>query len=268
VIATGAVSLRRLALYYGLACAVSWLIWLPFWAPGLGLPALPLELHYPLGAYGPALAAILVTAMDGPAALRSFVSRLFATRGRLGLIAMALLAPFVLAGVVAAVGLAMPALGLSLDGAFNAPVYAFLLPWQLFVFYLATFAIGEEIGWRGFALPRLDERLSPLPATLVLTLFWGLWHWPLFLFWPGFTGMGLAGAIGWFVSLLLGSFLLTVLQRLGRGSIVAPVLFHAAINTVFANSSPASSFPSAIGAGVTLAGLAAAIWLALQPRQA
>ena len=43
------------------------------------------------------------------------------------------------------------------------------------IFLLTNF--GEEIGWRGFALPRLQDRMSPLAASLVLGVIWGAFHW-------------------------------------------------------------------------------------------
>ena len=55
----------------------------------------------------------------------------------------------------------------------------------LYLFFLITEgALGAEPGWRGFALPRLEQRSAPLVGTLLLGVLWGLWHLPLF-FIPG-----------------------------------------------------------------------------------
>jgi uncharacterized protein len=59
------------------------------------------------------------------------------------------------------------------------------------VLYVAIFTgMGEEPGWRGFALPRLQERHGPLLGTAVLSVVWGMWHLPNVLF-GGWTGLSL-----------------------------------------------------------------------------
>lgn len=82
-----------------------------------------------------------------------------------------------------------------------------------FVIFLAYnllfFGFGEEVGWRGFALPRLRDRHNALWASLIVTLFWALWHWPLFPYRPGYTDIDIGGSFGWMFSLATGSVLLT-----------------------------------------------------------
>lgn len=67
-----------------------------------------------------------------------------------------------------------------------APISAVLL-------WLATFRLGEELGWRGFALPRLLQHMGPIRASLTLGALWALWHLPYFLYQPSYQAMGWAG---------------------------------------------------------------------------
>jgi membrane protease YdiL (CAAX protease family) len=92
----------------------------------------------------------------------------------------------------------------------------------LFAIYPAIFIanVGEEIGWRGFALPRLQTRTSPLRASLVLGVLWGLIHLPLNLQFPYFlfaTALLTAMAIimTWIFNNTAGSVLLMVLFHCG-----------------------------------------------------
>lgn len=73
----------------------------------------------------------------------------------------------------------------------------------LFLWFF-TFGLGEETGWRGFALPGLQESRSALAATAILAAFWALWHLPqfFFLFDPSI-------AIGWLIGLFAGAVVLT-----------------------------------------------------------
>jgi CAAX protease family protein len=98
--------------------------------------------------------------------------------------------------------------------------------WPRSVYWLANvvfFGFGEEVGWRGFALPRLQSHASALHASLVLAAGWAGWHLPLFAFGPGLSTLGLAGSVGWLMSLALGSILLTWLFNASVGSIGAVV---------------------------------------------
>jgi len=99
-----------------------------------------------------------------------------------------------------------------------------------FFFFNAT---GEETGWRGFALPRLQSRTSPLIAALIIALFWAPWH--LFL-WRA-TGSPVSSARFWLYQYSLhvpsSLFLVWIFNRAG-GSILVAGTTHAAANTVMA----------------------------------
>jgi uncharacterized protein len=254
--------MRQLLAYFGLAYLISWTIWSPLYIPGLeGLQVLPGPVMHALGAYGPAIAALVLTfASEGKAGLSRWVKSLLDVRRAPRIAVLALSGPFILLGlVVAAVTLFAP--GTPLGTLLHTADYPDLSPLALFAFYLCTFAIGEETGWRFFALPRLEEKFSPLVATLFLSAGWALWHWPIFLYWPGFQALGVGGAFGWLVSLVLGAIITTWLFDKSRHSLLVVVLFHAAMNTAFATEPAGGAVTGGIGMLVTLIGIAAAVAL-------
>jgi uncharacterized protein len=129
-------------------------------------------------AFGPLLAAIVVSAVvGGRAELMAWLRRCTQWRAGLGWYALALLLPF---GINASAA--------TLAVLFGAPVpsAAQLARWPemflVFTLYLVAFGpLGEEPGWRGFAMPRLETGRTSLGASLLLGLFVALWHLPLVL---------------------------------------------------------------------------------------
>ncbi len=123
--------------------------------------------------------------------------------------------------------------------AFQVPTLAFglqLLGFSLFIFFLGG-PLGEEPGWRGFALPRLEQRFGPLFGSLILGVFHALWHLPLFLLIPGYDRVG----TGWLlISLGFGEFLVSIVGLTviftwvfnnTRGSLLLTMLLHTSANT-------------------------------------
>ena len=110
---------------------------------------------------------------------------------------------------------------------------------------------GEETGWRGYALPRLQKGRGALSATVILSVFWALWHLPLFWFQ---MEMDIGGAIGWYFSILTGSILLTWLYNSTRGSILIVALFHGALDIVINTPSP-GDLAFVMGALITVWGI-------------
>jgi membrane protease YdiL (CAAX protease family) len=97
--------------------------------------------------------------------------------------------------------------------------------------------LGEEPGWRGFALPGLQERRGPLAGTLLLGALHATWHLPIYLLIPGYNGAppGLAGTLAQFllfvVGVTAGSVSFTWLFNNTRGSVLIAVLHHTGTNT-------------------------------------
>jgi len=113
----------------------------------------------------------------------------------------------------------------------NAPQ----IPWNFSLLWCFNLvfggSLGEELGWRGFALPRLLRRFSPVAASTILGLLWGLWHLPIDIR----HGFGLPGIAG--VSLRLGwawalSALFTWVFIRAGGALLAPLLLHTSFNVL------------------------------------
>jgi membrane protease YdiL (CAAX protease family) len=165
--------------------------------------------------YGPAIAALLLVApAAGLAGLRAFLARLliFAIPGRWFLVIL----------------LALPALfyiGAAIKG---APLVPDGLPgFPAILGAMALMAVlgpVEEIGWRGFALPLLQRRLSPLAASLVLGLIWGIWHLPAF-FLSG-TPQSNWGFLPFLIGATALSVIATGLFNATRGSLFWVALMH------------------------------------------
>lgn len=98
-------------------------------------------------------------------------------------------------------------------------------------FILLLGPLPEEIGWRGYALPALLSRQSPIQATLLLGAAWCAWHIPLF-FLEGYYDRfgGAPEPLLFFGTILIISFFYTWVFMHTRGSILAAILFHFSVN--------------------------------------
>ena len=164
-----------LASFFVLAYAISWLLWLPLVVSGDSSPSgLGLVLLL-LGSLVPSTIAILLVAvLHGGAGVRKLLHRLLIWRVGVGW--------WVAIVLVSTLALGAVALSVLLGG--QSPDVTVTIPGAvaLFVFFLFPgSAGGEEIGWRGFALPHLQAARSALGASLVLGVVWGVWHLPLYL---------------------------------------------------------------------------------------
>jgi membrane protease YdiL (CAAX protease family) len=102
-----------------------------------------------------------------------------------------------------------------------------LLPLFLAILTL-TDGLGEELAWRGFALPRLLTRYNALVASVVLGVIWALWHLPLL--WTEGNGMFHLPVWLLLLDLTAKSILFTWVFLHTRGSVLIAMLFHGATN--------------------------------------
>jgi membrane protease YdiL (CAAX protease family) len=150
-----------------LTFAISWFCWLLFYVT----PSPVSEVMFFVGGLGPLVAAALVTWHLG--SLRDWGRRLVRWRVSPWFYLFALGFPVVLYAV--ANGLAL-LFGAERDlSMMDGIVPAYAATWGTVVFLGGL----EEPGWRGFALPNLQQRLTPVRATLLIGVVWGLWHLPV-----------------------------------------------------------------------------------------
>lgn len=228
-----AVPMSSLLPYFLLAFGLAWgaIALLAFQPPALeALLGEPRATHplFMFAVYSPAIAALsLIGLRTGATGIRRFLSRLLLWR------APAAWWAFLLVGIPA-VFYAGAAMAGRLHSVFPFDAVGPALGAMVFMVVLGPV---EEFGWRGFALPLLQRRYSPLWASLILGLIWGLWHLPAFF---------LSGTpqSGWgFTPFLLGSIALSVivtpLFNRARGSILLAAFYHyQMINPLWPDAQP------------------------------
>ena len=197
-----------------------------------------------LAVAGPSLMATILTfARDGWRGLGSLYVRLFEWR-------------FGLRWYVGILG-GIPLLAFLLSRVTSAdPHYDLSTPLLFLTFLLNQLILGplgEELGWRGFALPRLLQRFNPFIASLILGLIWGVWHLPSF-FLSGLPQASLALPVFLFFT-LCQSILVTWIFRHTGGSLLSQVLFHFMMNTsqdTFGTPLAGAALVAAVAAGLVL----------------
>ena len=206
---------RRLIIQLLAFAIIAFVVAWTSWFAALAWPRLP-KIAPLAGLFAPAFAAALV---GGRAGRRALVLRAARWRFSFRWYGIALLLMPTFYAVALWIDHAVFGFDLSRLWSGSSPIFlAASFAWLLFV------TSGEEIGWRGFALPRLlDLGLSPLTSSVVLGLVWGLWHLPFYLA-PG------QSSIPYPLFLLLAtglSLVYTALFLRTNGSLVPAVLLHA-----------------------------------------
>jgi membrane protease YdiL (CAAX protease family) len=101
----------------------------------------------------------------------------------------------------------------------------------VFISQIFSSPLFEELGWRGFALPKLQTKYSALPSSIVVGLMWGLWQLPLTM------ALGFSVSV-YFLRIVSHSILFTWLFNNTNGSMLIALLFHASLNVSLSLLSP------------------------------
>ena len=204
---------RQLIAYFATTFTISWGIFAS--ALTFGFAQSPVVI---LGVWGPSLSAIFVTAaFYGTGGLKRFFGRVNAREGLKWF--------FPLLAFFLVIGLTGRFIGSVVTGIeFEPKFWGWAWVAQVMLTQLLIAGLGEEFGWRGFALQRLQHIMTPFKATMVIAFFHLLWHAPTY--WLG-QGMHNVPAIWAVFFLLPWTILFTWAYNKSKGSILVSVFFHA-----------------------------------------
>ena len=217
--------------FFVLAFLFSWTLWLPGVLKTHGLVDVNsfwtvwIDISKWIAGIGPSLAAILIVHnQDGRGGVKDLLSRVFRLKIGWWALPTLLLIPvtLILAHLINSVifGVSFPQTGLLSE------------PWWIPVLLAMFFVMqaGEEYGWRGFALDRLQEKWGALTSSLIIGCLWALWHVPMFLS-EGFGHHDKPLSFDqFFITLIAVSVLITWVQNNTGGSLFPAFLLHAMIN--------------------------------------
>ena len=201
-------------LFFALAFTITW---------GLQLPALLAQEHIiegtpdrymalvGLGAFGPMLAAMIAAKAEGTG-----LKALLRPLGTWRVAARWYLAALALPGAIFILAAA------AWNGLGHAEPLVYLPDNAALLAAAIVFPVGEEIGWRGFALPRLMTKMGPLTASAAIGVVWTFWHVPMLTL-QGVRPLLYCAFVPFMVG---GSVLFTWIYRHTRGSLLLAVLTH------------------------------------------
>jgi CAAX protease family protein len=193
--------------FFTLALGVTWLAFIPYYYSTDSIPWFT---------FGPMVAGFTMAAVTGGLKqVKSLVAATFRWKVNPIWYVAAIGLPFAMQYFSVLLnplfGSAAPAWG-------NIPPVMEIIP-MVAILLVFSGPVGEEIGWRGFALPRLLEKYSALAASLILGSVWAIWHLPLILV-DDFTAHGAFMPV-------IAAILFTWISQNAKGSVLLAILMHA-----------------------------------------
>ena len=224
-----------LTFYFIIAYAFAWVVWVPLALSQDGAGVL--SFHSPIGAsasvilasfVGPFLSAFIMTGIiEGSEGIGRLLRRLVLWRVGLGWYLFALIGiPMILVLGV----LVLPGALASFKGL--ASLVA--IPWLSQIVYVFVHGpLGEEPGWRGFALPRLQRLHGPLVGSLILGPLWALWHLPFFWVPAWNFPPTLANIVLFVIASIPVTIIMTWVFNNTKGSVLMAILGHWSFDMTF-----------------------------------
>jgi len=210
--------------------ALAWLIWIPVGILTNGVSTVAVL----LGSWVPTISAITLTGyLDGRSSVRTLLRRILIWRVGIQWYVFVLFS-------AAIIGLIAILLFVLLGGTAPQPTFPpgvprelgfVLLPFILLTNIFLGGPLGEEYGWRGFALVHLQAGMSALRASLIIGILWGAWHLPFFVFEATSSVVGSIPPLAFVLLTTVWSVLFAWVYNNTKGSILPMVLYHAALNT-------------------------------------
>lgn len=250
---------HRLLTFAVVAYGLSWAYWVPLVLTGQIVRLGSAVSQFP-ALLGPMIAAFAVTAVvEGRAGVRDLAARMVRWRVPARWWIVAIGSPLALLAVAVAVTAVVSGAPDLADFGRMAglPEWGVLFVWVMFV---VVNGLGEETGWRGFALPALRERHGLVGAALLLVPIWAGWHLPLFFLLQNYRDLGPVGVPGFLIGMACGSVLLAWLYESASSSILIVAVWHGTYNLTSATAGANGIVAAIVSTGVMIIAVVLA-WL-------
>ena len=195
---------------------ISWLLWLPlFFMEESNI------LLIVVGGFGPLIAAFIMTLITDNN-IKKWLGKIFNFKIKFKLYVFVLLYPLIFYGLIS---ILLYITGNTFTPAKEISLFSYIMN------LIAMLILGggqEEVGWRGYALPKMIKKYKPLTASFILGLIWIGWHLPLF-FIKDSAQAGLP-FIWYIINTLAFSIILTWLYIKSNYSVIPAMILHAGMN--------------------------------------
>ncbi|MEM3365993.1 MAG: type II CAAX endopeptidase family protein [Candidatus Methanomethyliaceae archaeon] len=216
---------KFVAYYFALVLLIAGLAYSPWVLSSYGM--FPPDYVFPLmivGGASPTLAALIIARMEFGKKGADYLFLQFSLKGfqRRWLILSVLLPPALSASAVL--------LWIASGGVYSLD---FMKSVEFFPILLSNFLVNmwEEVGWRGYALPALQRKYSTLASSLIVGVFWALWHAPHFAVRDSVMAVNYHNFAFFFMFMLIFSISYTWIYNSTKGSLFSVSLYHASTNS-------------------------------------